>query len=251
MEAQTAARDVKDLKEKMKRESHELDKKRIKLLEDAKIEAMRIIEDAKEEAQGVIKEIRVLKDNMSKEALKNAEKARDRLNEKNKKLGKTEQIKRKSAPPKSVKPGQEVYLLKFGQNATVLTTPDSSGNVTVQAGIVKIKAHLSDLQIAEEKKEQKMKSTAAFKRAPVSGNGSHLEVDVRGMMLEEAIDKVDKFIDDSVLSGLKTVTVIHGKGTGVLRQGIQEYLRRRTGIAEYRNGTFGEGEHGVTVVTLK
>ncbi len=249
-EAQTAARDVKDLKEKMSRESREFDKKRARLLEDAKMEALRILEDAKEEASGVIKEIRVLKSNMAKESLAEAEKARDRLNQKSKKLGKTEQVKRQSKPLKTVKPGDEVYLLNFGQNATVLTAPDSSGNVMVQAGIVKIKANLRDLQAQETKKEQKVKSTAAFKRAQGSNNSSHLEVDVRGMTLMEAIDKVDKFIDDSVLSGLKTITVIHGKGTGVLRQGIQDYLRKRHGVSEYRNGTYGEGEHGVTVVTL-
>ncbi|MBP3337482.1 MAG: endonuclease MutS2 [Clostridia bacterium] len=251
MEAQTAARDVKDLKEKMSRESRELDKKRAKLLEDAKMEALRILEDAKDEAASVIKEIRILKSNMAKESLKEAENARNRLSEKGKKLGQGASVARKSSPLKNVKPGDEVYLLNFGQSATVLTAPDSSGNVMVQAGIVKIKANLSDMQAQEKKKENPVKSTAAFKRAQKSSSGgSHLEVDVRGMYLNDAIDKVDKFIDDSVLSGLKTVTIIHGKGTGVLRQGIQDYLRRRRGVSEYRNGNFGEGEMGVTVVTL-
>ena len=108
------------------------------------------------------------------------------------------------------------------------------------------------MQAQEKKKEKNVKSTAVFKRVQTSsGGGSHLEVDVRGMYLLDAIEKVDKFIDDSVLSGLKTVTIIHGKGTGALRQGIQDYLKKRRGIEGYRNGNFGEGELGVTVVTLK
>lgn len=248
-EAQTAARDVKSLKEKISRNSLELDKKRAKILEEARIEALRILDDAKDEANSMIKEIRTLHTSMAKDALKNAESAREKLNEKSKSLQKKERVKQNAPKLKSVKAGDEVYLLNFGQNATVLSAPDSSGNVTVQAGIVKIKAHISDLRMAESEKKEKQKTTVAFKRKN-EASGSHLEVDVRGMTLLEAIDRVDKFIDDSVLLGLKTVTIIHGKGTGVLRQGIQDYLRKRRGVSEYRNGTYGEGEHGVTVVTL-
>lgn len=249
MEALAAARDAKDLKERMSRESASLDKKRAKILDDAKMEALRIIEDAKEEARDVIKTIRELKSSASKDSLKEAEKQRERLSEKGKSFAQKEKIVRKSAPLKDVKAGEEVYLLNFRQNAICLTPPDASGNLTVQAGIMKIRVNVSDLALAEGKQKEKERSFASFKRQ-VHTEGSSLEVDVRGMTLLDAIEKVDKFIDNAVINGLKTVTIIHGKGTGVLRQGIQDYLRKRHGVSEYRNGTYGEGEHGVTVVTL-
>lgn len=248
-EAKEAARDVKDLKEKMSRKSTEFDIKRAKMLEEAKLEALRIIEDAKDEASKIIKEIRQFKTNATKDSLRSAEKARGKLSEKSKKIVSEVEPKREGGGLKSVKVGDEVYLLKFGQNATVLSLPDSSGMVTVQAGIVKIKASLSDLARVKEKDDKKEKSVSSFKRGKDS-EGSHLELDVRGETLLDAIEKVDKFIDNSMLSSIKTVTIIHGKGTGVLRQGIQDYLRKRHGVESFRNGGYGEGEHGVTVVTL-
>ena len=136
-----------------------------------------------------------------------------------------EQTKRK--PLKNVKLGENVHIVSMGVDAEVITMPDNKGNLSVQAGIMKIKTNLSDLTRAdntkEEKKKQKMVTTA-FKTDKKTT--ASLETDVRGMTLDEAILVVDKFIDDSYISGLHEVTIIHGKGTGVLRSGISDFLRR-------------------------
>ena len=117
---------------------------------------------------------------------------------------------------------------------------------------MKIKTNLSDLTRADNSKEEKKKQkmvTTAFKTDKKTT--ASLETDVRGMTLDEAILVVDKFIDDSYISGLHEVTIIHGKGTGVLRAGISDFLRKHPTVKTYRAGRFGEGEMGVTVVTLK
>ena len=252
--AESASRDARIFKSNIRREMEELEKKKAKIMQDARAEALAIVESAKKQSQEVLKEIREIKASESyNEFVKKTEKMRNALKSESDKImsgaGK-EQVKRK--PLKNVRLGEAVHIVSMGVDAEVLTMPDNKGALTVQAGIVKIKTNLNDLTRADNEKEEKKKQkmiTTAFKTDKKTT--ASLETDVRGMTLDEAILVVDKFIDDSYISGLHEVTIIHGKGTGVLRSGISDFLRRHPTVKEYRAGRFGEGETGVTVVTLK
>ena len=149
--------------------------------------------------------------------------------------------------------GDTVVLLHLSNaKATVLTAPDAKGEVNVQAGLMKMKVSLKDMRLsAPDKPDKKAKRAAGSAKISVSARPVETEVDVRGMNVEEAILAVDMFIDGAVLNKLNIVQIIHGKGTGVLRSGVQDHLRRHPAVKEFRLGVYGEGEDGVTVVTLK
>ena len=238
----------------MRRELDELEKKKAKLLKEARAEAMAIVESAKKQSQEVLKEIREIKATESyNELVKRTQKAKEALkSESDKILSGAQKENVRIKPLKSVKLGETVHVVSLGTDAQVLTLPDKKGALMVQAGIMKIKTNLNDLTKADNEKEEKKKSkmiSTAFKTDKKTT--ASLQTDVRGMTLDEAILVVDKFIDDSYISGLHEVTVIHGKGTGVLRAGISDFLRKHPTVKEYRAGRFGEGETGVTVITLK
>ena len=159
--------------------------------------------------------------------------------------------------PTSLKVGDTVLLVNLNTKATVLTVPDGKGECTVQAGALKLKANMADMRTAKPDKPEKPKG-----RQPAKGNGGgttinvgvrqvQTECDVRGMNLEEAIDEVDAFLDSALLNKLGQVYIIHGKGTGTLRSGIQAALKKNPAVKEFRLGRYGEGEAGVTVVELK
>lgn len=252
--AEALMRDAKMMMDKAKKAVRDADVKTKKQLEEARLEALRILETTKEESQRVLKELREIKENASvKDAVSAANRAREALKEQSEKVSKTGATEKKinRKPPKNLKEGETVKILSLDNEATVLSTPDSSGNLSVQAGIMKIRVHISDLvRIKDEStfKEQKASKTVF---AGGKTKDAKTEIDLRGMMVDEAIMAVDKFIDDSVMASLKTVTIIHGKGTGALRAGITEYLRKHRCVEGYRAGKYGEGETGVTVVTLK
>ena len=151
-------------------------------------------------------------------------------------------------PPKSVRPGDTVEIVHLGTKGTVLSPADRNGEVQIQAGIIKMKAHISQLRLVEP---DKPKQSRVINRVSAAKPAVPMEVDVRGMTLDEAIAAVDIYLADATLAGLNEVSIIHGKGTGVLRTGIQRHLRTHMNVKKYRDGMYGEGEQGVTVVTLK
>ncbi|MEG0511322.1 MAG: Smr/MutS family protein, partial [Clostridia bacterium] len=151
-------------------------------------------------------------------------------------------------PPKNVRIGESVEIVHLKTKGTVLTLPDNKGELQIQAGIIKMKAHISQLRLTEaehEKKSRVLSQTSAASRVIPS------ELDLRGMNLEEALSAVDTYLADATLAGLNEVSIIHGKGTGVLRTGIQRHLKKHMNVAKFRDGIYGEGEQGVTMVTLK
>lgn len=252
--AKDAFRDAKIYKANIRRELDDLEKKKAKMMQDARAEALAIIESAKKQSQEVLKEVRDIKASESyNELVKKAQKAKDALKGESDKIlsgANNQMINRK--PLKNVKLGETVHVVSLNADAQVLTEPDKKGNLTVQAGIMKIKTNLSDLTRSDAAKEEKKKSKAISTAFKIDKKTTAaLETDVRGMTLDEALLVVDKFIDDAYLTGLSEVTIIHGKGTGVLRSGISEFLRKHPTVKSYRAGRFGEGEMGVTVVTLK
>lgn len=151
--------------------------------------------------------------------------------------------------PATVKAGDRVKILTLGTEGVVLGPPDDKGEVRLQTGMMKFTAQLSQLRMlkaAPAKEKTTVKAKTGMLNRTVSS-----ECDVRGMNLEEALDVVSRYLDEAVLAGLNEVYVIHGKGTGILRSGIQQDLRKNRHVKSFRRGMYGEGEDGVTVVQLK
>lgn len=252
-------RELSELKEEVEKERKKLKDSKNRILEDARREAKILIMDAREEANAVIKELERMriegkvkdlgdKTQKSRAKLKNYEEKLDK-NIKNNERPKKIAIK----PPKNLKEGESVEILDMEQAATVIKTPDSHGMVRVQAGIMKLDVHISNLKRIEDKSVKELsdryvKSTAAYASKSMDVSP---QIDVRGQTLEEAVMNVEKFIDDCYLAGISPVTVIHGKGTGILRKGISDALKRNKYVKSQRMGRYGEGEMGVTVVELK
>ena len=160
--------------------------------------------------------------------------------------------------PRPLKSGDTVLLADLGTEATVLSGPDSSGAYLVQAGILKTKVPAGGLRLIDQPKKVTYQGQGQRRVRPDSGGKSsgkpqrpQMELDLRGMASDEGIMETDRFLDRCVLSGLNNVTIIHGKGTGVLRKAIREHLKRHPSVRSFRPGLYGEGEDGVTVVELK
>ena len=157
--------------------------------------------------------------------------------------------------PRKLKRGDPVRIVDINKEGTVLSEADANGYVLVQAGIIKTRVPLSNLRLLDEKAQPKVlvnsRRVDTKKVRSVRERDPHSELDLRGMTVEEALLEVDQFIDNAVLTGLPSVTLIHGKGTGALRKAVQEHLRHHPNVRTYRLGTFGEGESGVTIAELK
>lgn len=253
-------RELTDLRKHLEEDRIKLKENKSRILEEARREAKILIMDAKEEANSIIRDL----EKMRQQGVKNGgldkktQSARNRLKQKEDTIDEAmaraaKPKKTYVEPPKDLKPGASVKIVDMNQEATVLKSPDKNGNVRVQAGIIKMDVHVTNLRKVEEKNskelaEKYVKATRAF--ASKTKNTS-TEVDVRGQTLEEAWMNVEKFLDDCYLAGISPVSIIHGKGTGVLRKGIQEYMKKHRYVKSYRSGKYGEGEDGVTIVELK
>ncbi len=225
-----------------------------KLLNEARAEARKILIEAKNEVETIMTEMRRLeKENTLRQ--KNAEEMRLKLKGKidNVEESMSEPLIQRAGlvkPPKDLKPGNSVMIVSLNQKGTVVEPPDKDGEVLVQAGIMKINVHVSNLKFVDEQK-------AEFKRSGMGKIGLSkarsitTEIDLRGFNIEEAIDSVDKYLDDAIIAGLGEISIIHGKGTGTLRAGIHKYLKTNPRIKAFRLGKYGEGEDGVTIVELK
>lgn len=272
-QARAAARRDADENERMKKEladmRKELEDERIKLkqnksriLDEAHREAKILVMDAKAEANEIIRELEHMRqqgikagdiESKSSKAREKLKKREETIDEKMRRAAKPKQTY--VEPPKNLKPGELVKIIDLNQEATVIKPPDKSGNVRVEAGIIKMDVHITNLRrIDEDKKKQKamadkyVRSTRAFESKTQNVS---TEVDVRGQYPEEAWSNTEKFLDDCYLAGISPVRIVHGKGTGVLKKYIRDMLRKHKYVSSYRPGRFGEGEDGVTVVELK
>jgi DNA mismatch repair protein MutS2 len=163
-----------------------------------------------------------------------------------------EEVSDEQPLPRDLKIGDEVLLRNVGAKATVLEVPDKDGNLTVQAGIIKTKTNVKNIALISEKATAKNKSASHLSnyRATVSKNFKP-SLDIRGMTGDDGWFMVDKYIDEANVSGVKSVTIIHGKGTGALRNALWERFRSDRRIRSFRPGQYGEGDYGVTVLELK
>ena len=251
--------------EKFKKEAEEL---RLKLLEakekseerysdiinKANIEAKEILEDAKEEAQAIIKEMRDLrKEESQREFDRKTTKANERISQKIKQRGnqiKTGSKDVKPVNPKTLLKGTSVRLIDLDQPATVIELPDKDGNLTVMAGILKIRTNVSNLCL-DDSVIKKETTYATYKKQELKNKTMSTELDIRGTTVTDGVMDAEKYIDDAVMLKLEKVSIIHGKGTGVLRAAIHQMLKKHPQVKSFRLGVFGEGETGVTIVELK
>ncbi len=250
-EAETANSEIQSHKKRL-----ELEKE--KELERARREARNIVERVRFEAQQLIDELTEIKKQKDDEAFsKLAAEAKAQFNSKVSKLSATADpviIKRDEnyVLPRALKVGDTVLMMDVDQEGTVVRLPDKDSMVAVEAGILKTKTPLANLRLIEGKRKR-ITEQAVSRRTVKSAVQAQAktEVDLRGMNLEEALMELDRFIDECVLMHLEVISIIHGKGTGVLRKGVQLHLKSHPNIAAYRLGVYGEGESGVTIATLK
>ena len=244
---------TEDLKKNLERQKDITNRQKERILREAKEEAREIIKSAKEESDRLVKEI-------NKEARQKGN--RERLNAARSELkGRLEEANSQVARPvftgskeplTDAKAGDRVYITSFGQSGVVMSPPDSSGDVFVQTGMMKMKVPLRDLVKDVERKEKDDNAGRVVTKVK-SGKAQKIstEIDCRGQLVDEGIGNIDKYLDDAYLAGLKKVTIIHGKGTGALRSAVQQYLRTNPHVKSFRYGMYGEGETGVTIVELK
>lgn len=248
--AEEARAELEKLRADAERERRKLDEDRNRLQAKAKEDAKRIVADTKREMEKLIVEIRSIKDIDRSAADRVIQAARDTLRATETAVNEKEAIKKEdnTKPPKTVRAGDTVNIVTLDQKATVLSAPDSKGEVMVQAGVMKLNVKLKDIRLIEEKKAA---APTSGKFGLGAGKQVGLELDVRGMLVDEANIMVDRYLDDAYNAGLSEVNIIHGKGTGALRAGVQAFLKRHPLVRGYRMGSYGEGDAGVTVVTLK
>lgn len=242
----------KDYIEKNKR----LEDQKEKIVSKARQDAYTILESAKDEADKIISSLRELSHIAE-------EKDRNRAIEESRKKLRSSLDALEGAlsepllntlsnypSPNKLKPGVIVNIVDLNQKATVLALPDSNGEVLVQAGIMKISVNIKNLRLTDED-NYKDKSAPSKGKAITKSRTISTEIDLRGKTLDEAMEITDKYLDDAYLAGLPQITVIHGKGTGVLMKGIKDLLKHHVHVKSHRQGQYGEGGSGVTIVELK
>lgn len=235
------------LKEKLKKENFEKEKQEKEIINSAKIKARNILLETKEEANEIIKELSNVKSSNEVNLLRNS------LNKKIKDIQLDSDISNNisntnSLSKEEIQPGKEVFVTTLNQNGIILSKVSRNNDVQVQIGSMKMNLKLNVLQNPKNSNT----STSIHTSSNISKSRSiKPEINVIGMNIEEANFAIDKFLDDCALSKLETVRIIHGKGTGKLKNGIHQFLKTNYHVKSFRLGTFGEGEMGVTVVTLK
>ena len=246
--AEQAHLETQKLRDEAEKLQRELAARRDTEMKKAKDEARQVLKRAQRESEALIAELKKHRNGDLKEHELHAMRARlqDSIDATAEKIAAADPGA--DAPPKDLKPGDTVLLLDLNAKATVLTAPDGRGECTVQAGALKLKSNISKMRRAQPDKEKKPRSGAKYSVAP---RAVETECDVRGMTLEEALLAVDMFLDGATLNRLREVSIIHGKGTGVLRSGIHKHLKSHPAVKEFRLGRYGEGEDGVTIVTMK
>lgn len=225
-------------------------------IERARMEAAELVQKTRREAQSLLDELEDLRRNKQKlltaeqkarlkAGIRDMEKASDPVHER--------RIDEDYVLPRPLQVGDTVLIYDIDKIATVLDVPKNGDQILVQAGIIKTRVPLKNLRLTDQKPKEKKKAAGGHRTVTkkMDSAPARNEVDVRGMNLEEALMEVDAFIDHALMHNLNMLTIIHGKGTGILRNGIQQHLRRHKAVKSFRLGVYGEGESGVTIVELK
>ncbi len=234
-----------------------LDKQRDRILRDANEQAHKLLQETKEYADQTMKLFHKFQlDHVDTAAVeRERQKLRQRIN--TAQGGMIQEIKpqrsNKEVKPEDLKPGTAVHVLSMNLRGTVSTKPDSKGYLFVQMGIIRSKIHMSDLELLDEEEitAPNLRKTGAGRIRMGKSSSISAEINLIGKTVDEAVSELDKYLDDAYLAHLKSVRIVHGKGTGALRNGIHKYLKRHKHVASFRLGEFGEGDAGVTIAELK
>ena len=249
-------REAEKLKQELSAKQEKLDERKERIIHEANEKANAILREAKELADETMKQFRKFgKENISAAEL---EKERQRLRQKMEKTQSSMKIApqkpKKQHKPGDFRLGESVKVLSLNLKGTVVSLPDAKGNLTIQMGILRSNVHISDLEIMEEPTiltERQRRQTSTGKMKMGKALTVSPEINLLGKTVDEAVAELDKYLDDAYLSHVNPVRIVHGKGTGALRAGIHNYLKRQKHVKSYRLGAFGEGDAGVTIVEFK
>lgn len=255
MEIESYKNEVKALKQRLEAKQEKIDQSKERILREANEKAREILQDAKDLADETIRTFQKVEAGVSiKDLEKSRQKVRDKISEKNSKLSpKDDKPTHKVLKPNQIKPGDSVKVVSMGLKGTVSSLPDKNGNLFVQCGIIRSKVSLSDLVLVEEEtiNTGKMQRSSSGKLKMSKTYSVSTEINLLGRTVDEALSELDKYLDDAYLAHLPSVRVVHGKGTGALRNAVHNYLRKNKVVKRYRLGEFGEGDAGVTIVEFK
>ncbi len=249
---------IRTLQEQLQRKNEKIDQAKDKILRDANEKARAILQEAKDVADETIRDFNKAGASADiKELEKKRQKVRDKINEKNGKLALGNSQKKpanqKTVDPKKLKKGDSVKIISMNLKGIVNTLPDAKGNLFVQCGIMRMQTNVNDLMPIKEETitAPALQRTNTGKLKMSKSFSVSSEINLLGCTVDEAIAKLDKYLDDAYLAHLPSVRVVHGKGTGALRSAVQSHLKRLKYVKEYRLGEYGEGDAGVTIVTFK
>ena len=249
---------IRTLQEQLQRKNEKIDQAKDKILRDANEKARAILQEAKDVADETIRDFNKVGASADiKELEKKRQKVRDKINEKNGKLALGNSQKKpanqKTVDPKKLKKGDSVKIISMNLKGIVNTLPDAKGNLFVQCGIMRMQTNVNDLMPIKEETitAPALQRTNTGKLKMSKSFSVSSEINLLGCTVDEAIAKLDKYLDDAYLAHLPSVRVVHGKGTGALRSAVQFHLKRLKYVKEYRLGEYGEGDAGVTIVTFK
>ena len=254
---ETYKEQIEALKKQLETKQERLDERRDKILKNANEEAKRILAETKEYADQTMKLFhKFQKDHVDTAAVeKERQNIRARMNKADNALSIKAAPKepKKKLSAKDLSLGDMVRILSMNLTGTISSRPDSKGFLFVQTGIIRSKVHISDLELVDEPviSSSALQKTGAGKIRMSKSSSVSTEINLLGKTVDEAIAILDKYLDDAYLAHLSKVRVVHGKGTGALRKGVHDYLRRNKRVASYRLGEFGEGDAGVTIVEFK
>ena len=249
---------IRTLQEQLQKKNEKIDQAKDKILRDANEKARAILQEAKDVADETIRDFNKAGASADiKELEKKRQKVRDKINEKNGKLALGNNQKKpanqKTVDPKKLKKGDSVKIISMNLKGIVNTLPDARGNLFVQCGIMRMQTNINDLVPVKEETitAPALQRTNTGKLKMSKSFSVSSEINLLGCTVDEAIAKLDKYLDDAYLAHLPSVRVVHGKGTGALRNAVQSHLKRLKYVKEYRLGEYGEGDAGVTIVTFK
>lgn len=237
--------EIETLKQSLEKDNSLLEEQANSILSNAKVQARNILLQAKEEADTLIKEMKHINDSQQMYNIK------QNLNERIKEIKFEQKENSSTLSSGDIQLGMSVFVTTLGQDGIVLSLPNKNNEVQVQVGTLKLNIKVSKL--AKGKTSPHVNKTVTKKQSQTELKGSTIsnEINVIGYTVDEATFAIDKYLDNCYLSALSSVRIIHGKGTGVLKNGIHQFLKKHPHVKSFRMGTFGEGEMGVTVVELK
>lgn len=249
--------EIASLKSEMESKQEKLNEQRDRIIRQANEEAHAVLREAKEYADQTMKMFhKFQKDHVDLSAVeKERQNLRKHMNKAEKGMTQKTAAKKpkKELTAKDISLGDAVKVLSMNLKGTVSSRPDNKGFLFVQMGIIRSKVHISDLELIDEAEitTPTMQRTGAGKIRMSKAAHVSTEINLLGKTVDEAVAELDKYLDDAYIAHLKSVRIVHGKGTGALRKGVHNYLKRQKHVESFRLGEFGEGDAGVTIVEFK